>query len=599
MNQSKIRPWTWLLIGCLMLGSPLWRQVSGAEPAAAGQESTGGRFVAVGKLARRGTTRQGRPRFALLDEQGQVSSYVAATADLDLRRFEGREVAITARSVSLRTDTPYILADQVSTFGPGHANPHPAVGNVTYEAPRRSSAVVPASAVEPIDEQAVGGGVVPAQHQAVEFEETLPPPNESYADVEGMAPGVGEIISDGGNMMGMGEYLGTESCPTCGHIPMSPSSDCATCASCPCGPPGRLWVRGDYLMWRMEGMNTPPLLTTSPAGTSRNQAGVLGVNGTDILFGNSPILDSNRNGGRFVVGAWCDQCQWMGIEGEYFFLNQEDETTSFTSTGSPILARPFFNALTNQQDSELVAYPGVMGGTATFDASSQMISASPRFRINLCCEKFNIDPCQVAPYQGFRFDVLLGYRYVYLDESLGIREQLNTLQTSTNPAGFFDVQDRFDTTNTFNGGEIALAWEGYRGPWSMDVLTRLALGNNQRDVTINGSTTRTVQGITQTNPGGLLALPSNIGTYTNDDFSLIPELDLNLGYALTPRLRLIVGYTLLYWTNVVRPGDQIDVEVNPNLIPPASNVGPRNPAFVLHDTNLWVQGLNLGFDFHW
>ena len=53
----------------------------------------------------------------------------------------------------------------------------------------------------------------------------------------------------------------------------------------------RLWVRGDYLLWWMPGFNVPALVTTSPAGTPRNQAGRLDQPGTSILFGNSALND--------------------------------------------------------------------------------------------------------------------------------------------------------------------------------------------------------------------------------------------------------------------------------------------------------------------
>src|SRR6266496_5985866 len=50
---------------------------------------------------------------------------------------------------------------------------------------------------------------------------------------------------------------------------------CETC--CPddvCGPPGRAWVRAEYLLWAVKGQPLPPLLTTSPPGTPRENAGV-------------------------------------------------------------------------------------------------------------------------------------------------------------------------------------------------------------------------------------------------------------------------------------------------------------------------------------
>ena len=41
----------------------------------------------------------------------------------------------------------------------------------------------------------------------------------------------------------------------------------------------------------------------------------------------------------------------------------------------------------------------------------------------------------------------------------------------------------------------------------------------------------------------------------------MPEAQIKLGYNITPAIRLIVGYDFLYWSNVVRPTDQIDRNV--------------------------------------
>jgi hypothetical protein len=69
---------------------------------------------------------------------------------------------------------------------------------------------------------------------------------------------------------------------------------------------------------------------------------------------------------------------------------------------------------------------------------------------------------------------------------------------------------------------------------------------------------------------------------------------------LTPRLRATCGYTFLYWSRVVRPGDQIDLEVNQELIPPGSGDGlPAHPQFAFRDTDLWVHGFNVGLEYQW
>ena len=98
-------------------------------------------------------------------------------------------------------------------------------------------------------------------------------------------------------------------------------------------------------------------------------------------------------------------------------------------------------------------------------------------------------------------------------------------------------------------------------------MTKLALGNTQSRVSINGSTVVTEPSQSPvTSPGGLLALPTNIGNYQRDSLTFIPELGATVGYDLTCRLKLTVGYTFLYWSQLMRPGDQIDTNVDQSKI---------------------------------
>src|SRR5437879_5413244 len=63
------------------------------------------------------------------------------------------------------------------------------------------------------------------------------------------------------------------------------SLDHASCVSDhePCGPAGRAWVRGEYLLWWLRDSAPPPLVTTGPA--SAQVPGALGQPGTVVLFG--------------------------------------------------------------------------------------------------------------------------------------------------------------------------------------------------------------------------------------------------------------------------------------------------------------------------
>jgi hypothetical protein len=77
---------------------------------------------------------------------------------------------------------------------------------------------------------------------------------------------------------------------------------------------------------------------------------------------------------------------------------------------------------------------------------------------------------------------------------------------------------------------------------------------------------------------------------------MIPELGINLGYDLTPRLRATVGYSLIYWSHVARAGDQVNTDLNPNEFQSTSWTGAAIPreTFVVND--YWIQGLNVGLD---
>ena len=146
---------------------------------------------------------------------------------------------------------------------------------------------------------------------------------------------------------------------------------------------------------------------------------------------------------------------------------------------------------------------------------------------------------------------------------------------------------------------MGLIGQRYRDRWMVEGTVKVALGTMQQVVAINGSTAISFPGQpTAVNQGGLLALSSNIGRYTHNDFAAIPQFSSRLGYRVSERFTLLAGYTFIYFGRVARAGDQIDTVVNPNLIPPPIAVGPNRPAFALHTSDLWLQGITLGGEIH-
>ena len=136
------------------------------------------------------------------------------------------------------------------------------------------------------------------------------------------------------------------------------------------------------------------------------------------------------------------------------------------------------------------------------------------------------------------------------------------------------------------------------------MLTKLALGNMHQEARIGGQTiadTHIPPDVPVVSSGGLLALPTNIGTYRWNEFAMVPELNLNLRYHYSECLSLTVGYSLLWVTDIARTGDQIDFTVNPTQLPPVPlaigggpAIDPARPAPTFGSTDMWAQGLNLG-----
>jgi hypothetical protein len=134
----------------------------------------------------------------------------------------------------------------------------------------------------------------------------------------------------------------------------------------------------------------------------------------------------------------------------------------------------------------------------------------------------------------------------------------------------------------------------------LDVTGKLGIGVTHQVVSVGGSTTAAVPGAAAvTQPGGLLALPTNSGRFVNDEFALVPQLGVRLGYQLTDGVRTFVGYDLLYWSNVVRPGEQIDLAVNPTQLPPGTLFGAARPAPKGRETDLFLNGLSAGVELQW
>lgn len=354
----------------------------------------------------------------------------------------------------------------------------------------------------------------------------------------------------------------------------------------------RLFFQAEYLLWWVNNPQIPILATTTtaPGGT-----GFLGQPGTTAILGPGAFGSSFRQGLRVRAGAWLDDCGTCGIDGSFFFLCQSCTSTTFDSGTTPVITRPFFAPnLGGFEFGQIVAAPNFSTGALSVQGCSFLWGADVNVRRAICrtCD--------------FRAEWFAGYRFLALDENLSITEFITATNNPPDiPGTKVVVQDRFDTRNRFNGGQLGLAAERNWGRVSLAGRASVALGGTYQELQIDGFQLRATPGATtaQQFRGGLLAVGPNLGTFSQTRFSVVPEFTLNLGYWVTPTLKLYVGYNFLYWTNVIRPGDQIDRVVDVSFVPnPPIGVPPsgqNRPLPTFKQSDLAVNGIQFGLEFRW
>lgn len=359
----------------------------------------------------------------------------------------------------------------------------------------------------------------------------------------------------------------------------------------------RGWMSVDYLLWSLKGAALPtPLLTTG--SVADEVSGALGQPGTRILYGGSEQSFDVFSGMRFGAGFWLPSGE-LGIELGGFIL--EKRVTGFSTqsdaNGSPLIGRPFFNPLEDAENTLIDSIPGsVVGGVDI------------RSELRLWGWEAN-----VTSRWSDTAHLLLGYRTLDLRESLRITDVVSPLESDvlTFQGNFIDAGslladfDQFSTHNQFHGVQLGGRGHVSIGRLDLGVVGKLGVGWTRQTVSIDGASfLKTPGGAISVVPGGLLAQTTNIGRHSDDQFTVVPEVGLSASFQIKPRLRVRAGYNYLYWSSVVRPGDQIDRTVNPRLVPTAQDFGlpagpPSRPGVSIDRTDFWAHGLDFGLEYRY
>jgi hypothetical protein len=391
---------------------------------------------------------------------------------------------------------------------------------------------------------------------------------------------------------------------------VAPACDGVPCWEDDCGclkklyPKGCTWVSLEYLLWWPQRQPTVPMVTTGPATVAPAQFGVLGSPGTTVVFGQDGIGYGATSGVRLMGGIQGPD-RVAGIEGGAFLLEQKSVSAHFASdaNGNPIIARPFVDAQSGAGSRVLTAAPGSFTGDLTASSTSRLWGGE----VSLTRA--------IAGLQGdcssFEIDLIGGVRYLDLFERLAVSQNSVILPGGVSafegsfvfaPTGI-SVADSFSAQNRFFGGQVGMEMEFQYCHFFIYTIGKVGLGVVHQVLDANGTSTMTpAGGAPVTVPGGLFALPSNIGRHTHDDFAAVPEVNINLGYQITRYVRVFAGYTYLYWSEVVRPGSQTNLNVTAGQLPTSPLFGQPAatplPSPIIRRGDYSAHGLNFGLAVH-
>ncbi len=395
----------------------------------------------------------------------------------------------------------------------------------------------------------------------------------------------------------------TKPAPEAGAPADAPASAAAASVCPDCVPACRCWTRVDYLLWWVRNSPLPvPVVTTGdprigfdPNGVNTvNTAGAFGQPGTRVVFGGESIQLPPFSGIAAAVGGWFDDQELLGGEVGGFILEHGGKrlVAGSNAAGNPPLYFPISTGVPPQEMGLPIADPlrGFSGGVGLIQ-TLQLWGA----------EANAILPLGRRP--GVEWTMLAGFRYADLKDRL----QIYNTTTDFIFDNVISLNDSFSTRNQFYGGQIGSRLALERNRLSVNLTGKLALGATHQFVDVRGNITQAgpnplVPPGLGAFPGGVFTQSTNIGRRTADQFSILPSLELRLGCAISERARLVVGYDILYWNRVVRPGDQIDHNVNltqnavldPNGL--GILVGPALPAPLFNRSDFWAQGISIGLE---
>jgi hypothetical protein len=357
------------------------------------------------------------------------------------------------------------------------------------------------------------------------------------------------------------------------------------------------------LTWWQKKAPLPPTLILSGSATDPVPA-VLGQPGTKLTYAFGEIGYGPFLGAQAELGGWLDERQVLGLDASSFVLEQRRSIFSLNNlTGTGVLGFRHLDP-SGAEDVFAVEAPAVRGGKVgpfagglAMESESRLWGAEAKVLHGLYATA------------EFRLRLLAGVRYLDLSESLVYLSRKAPFNGGTAPflgtkfgsPAVTLTDDQFHTRDQFVGAQAGLHGDWVRGPVYLGFNGTVALGRTNEVLQVAGFSTLQAKNVPPvTTSGGLFALPTNGGRNLGQDFGVVPQFEVRGGVQATSWLRAFAGYDFLYWTRILRPGDQVDVTVDPRQVPtdPAfkSGAAVSYPRPLLHHSDFWVQGVIFGLE---
>jgi hypothetical protein len=354
----------------------------------------------------------------------------------------------------------------------------------------------------------------------------------------------------------------------------------------------RAWTSFEYLLYFINSMptNTQLVSVGTPVG-----GGILGTPAGTVLYPGQNLRFNPISGGRVRFGSWLPSNPIRGWEVTATILETKNDRFQ-AGFGPQVVARPVIDANAGVPGALIVASPGFATGGVFVDTSS----------FNWTLEANSLRRLYVDERR--QISLTFGSRYFELNEELWVRQTSSFLPGSV--VSFYgallaapnriDVEDNFDTKNQYLATQIGLRGQYHYRRWAFEWGTKFGIGPNYQTLDIKGVSRLILApgGAANEVPGGLLAATSNIGRTHRYVYAGSIDSQVKVGYRMLRNTDVLFGYNFFWINNVIRPGTEIDPQVNGQYVPTSAiyGLGPiltPNPIRNFNQTDFWMMGLSV------